>query len=87
MEVEQDYDLGDRDEFLRSLEQGPNNLEPFSSFQYLYQYEFDETLTRHLKGDVSGKGARYDPHHVQNMVYHSLQQHPEVLRVYMEGKV
>ena len=73
--------------FLNSLDQTPNNLEPFSSFEYIYQYEHDDTLTKHLKRDVSGKGARHDAHHVQKMVYSSLEQHPAVLRVYMEGKV
>lgn len=85
--VSQEYDLQEMDSFLNSLQQIPSNLEPFSSYQYLYQYEHDDNLTQNLQRDVSGNGARHDPHHVQRIVYKSLEQHPEALRVYMEGKI
>ena len=85
--VRQEYDLPEMDSFLANLEQTPKMLEPFSSYQYLYEYEHDDVLAEHLKRDVTGRGARHDPGHVQRMVYKSLEQHPEVLRVYMKGKV
>ena len=85
--VRQEYDFADMDTFLASLEQTTKMLEPISSYQYLYEYEDDNALTGHLKRDVSGNGAKHDKPHVQRMVYKSLEQHPEVLRVYMEGKV
>ena len=83
----QEFDMGQMQTFISNLEQTPRNLEPFSSYEYMYQYEHDDDLTHNLKSDTTGLGADKDPHHVQRMIYKSLEQHPEVLSVYLKGKV
>ena len=87
LESEQDYDFNQMQSFISNLEQTPKNLEPFYAYEYMYQYEHDDDLARNLKADVTGHGARHDKHHVQRMVYKSLEQHPAVLGVYLKGKV
>ena len=87
LESGQEYDFHQMQSFIDNLEQTPKLLEPFSSFEYLYSYEHDGELSKNLQRDVTGHGARGDKHHVQRMVYKSLEQHPEILGVYLKGKV
>ena len=41
----------------------------------------------HLGGQLSGKGAAYDPPHVAQSVIKSLQAYPEILAAYTQGRV
>ena len=83
----QDYDIPQLQSLISNLEQTPKNLDPFFAFQYLYEYERETSLLKNLKRELSGKGGRQDPHHVQRIVHNSLQKHPELLSVYVKGKV
>ena len=73
--------------FIDSLEQTPRNLDPFYAFEYMYQYEHEHELANNLANDTSGFGAHRDKEHVQRMVFKSLEQHPKLLEIYMNGKV
>ena len=84
---DQEFDRRHMQTFIDSLEQTPRNLDPFYAFEYMYQYEHEDELARHLAADSSGLGANNDAEHVQKMVFKSLEQHPKLLEIYMNGKV
>ena len=52
-----------------------------------YFEDVESSIYSHYGGQISGKGAKFDPPHVRRFVHHTLKQYPKLLSAYNKGKV
>ena len=52
-----------------------------------YFQDVESSMYSHYGGQISGRGAKFDPPHVRKFVHHTLKQHPKLLDAYNKGKV
>ena len=67
-------------QFTKALYNMPD--EPANSFS-----DVEARMYSHYGGQISGKGARFDPPHVRKFVHHTLKQYPKLLHAYNAGRV
>ena len=60
--------------------------EPSDSYQDSFS-DVESRMYSHYGGQMSGKGARFDPPHVRQFVHNTLKQYPRVLAAYNRGTV
>ena len=79
---------GDRMMYYRSaLDMIPRNIQPYTSYEHILQASGEDKTTSILSKELSGHGAHRDKPHIANAVVHSLKHHPDILKMYLNGRV
>ena len=52
-----------------------------------YFQDVENSMYSHYGGQISGRGSRHDPPHVQRFVHHTLKHYPKILDAYHKGRV
>ena len=85
--LDEDLDWTGIQPFIANLSMEPVLEDPFFAQQYWFEVEDDKELLQNMKPDLSGHGAHKDSHELQRLVHKSFEHHPELLNIYVNGKV
>jgi hypothetical protein len=85
--LDEDLDWAGLQPFIANLSMEPVLEDPFFAQQYWFDVEDDKELLQNMKPDLSGHGAHKDSHQLQRLVHKSFEHHPELLKIYVNGKV
>ena len=96
-EPKQDYTLMDAGDFLTegpkweyfrdAYDYRPLNVQPMHAYESLLQARDETILHNRMLEGLTGLGAAKDDEHTRTATVHTLKRHPELLNIYLAGRV